>query len=105
MSTIRLTAAQAMVRWLSNQLNEDGDPFIAGVWAIFGHDNVAGMGEALYSARDSLPSPPVACSAPSSSPGWRALRNRRSRPPAEQQAAQRDRNPPPTSRRRVCTSR
>lgn len=55
MKTIRLTAAQAMVRWLSGQLNKDGDPFIAGVWAIFGHGNVAGLGEALYGARDVLP--------------------------------------------------
>ncbi len=53
--TIRLTAAQALVRYLSAQMNEDGDPFIAGVWAIFGHGNVAAMGEALYGARDSLP--------------------------------------------------
>lgn len=54
MKTTRLTAAQAMVRYLSSQLNEDGDPFIAGVWAIFGHGNVAGLGEALYGARERL---------------------------------------------------
>ncbi len=54
MSTIRLTAAQAMVRYLSAQKNEDGAPFIAGVWAIFGHGNVAGLGEALYAERDTL---------------------------------------------------
>ena len=30
-------------------------PLFAGVWAIFGHGNVAGMGEALYAARDELP--------------------------------------------------
>ncbi len=52
--TIRLTAAQALVRYLTAQLTEDGDPFIAGVWAIFGHGNVAGMGEALYASRDAL---------------------------------------------------
>ena len=46
--TIRLTAAQALVRYLSAQMNEDGHPFIAGCWAIFGHGNVAGLGEALY---------------------------------------------------------
>jgi 3D-(3,5/4)-trihydroxycyclohexane-1,2-dione acylhydrolase (decyclizing) len=45
--TIRLTAAQAMVRYLSQQLNEDGLPFLDGCWAIFGHGNVAGLGEAL----------------------------------------------------------
>lgn len=52
MSTVRLTAAQAMVRYLSAQLNEDGEPFLAGIWAIFGHGNVAGMGEALYAERE-----------------------------------------------------
>lgn len=55
MTTIRLTAAQALVRYLENQLNEDGARFIEGVWAIFGHGNVAGIGEALYAARESLP--------------------------------------------------
>ena len=55
MKTIRLTAAQAMVRYLAAQKNEDGDPVIAGCWAIFGHGNVAGLGEALYAAGDALP--------------------------------------------------
>lgn len=55
MNTIRLTAAQALVRWLTVQNNEDGDPFIAGVWAIFGHGNVAGLGEALHGVRSDLP--------------------------------------------------
>ncbi|HET7413872.1 MAG TPA: 3D-(3,5/4)-trihydroxycyclohexane-1,2-dione acylhydrolase (decyclizing) [Pararhizobium sp.] len=55
MKTVRLTAAQALVRYLANQFNEDGERFIAGCWAIFGHGNVAGMGEALYGARESLP--------------------------------------------------
>src|SRR5215217_4039759 len=36
-------------------MNEDGETFIAGVWAIFGHGNVAGLGEALYGIRDELP--------------------------------------------------
>ncbi|MCA1969493.1 MAG: 3D-(3,5/4)-trihydroxycyclohexane-1,2-dione acylhydrolase (decyclizing) [Rhizobium sp.] len=54
MKTVRLTAAQAMMRYLANQLNEDGVPYIAGVWAIFGHGNVAGIGEALYGVRDRL---------------------------------------------------
>lgn len=53
--TIRLTAAQAMVRWLSVQMNEDGERFIEGVWAIFGHGNVAGIGEALHGIGDKLP--------------------------------------------------
>jgi 3D-(3,5/4)-trihydroxycyclohexane-1,2-dione acylhydrolase (decyclizing) len=55
MTTIRLTAAQAMVRWLSVQQAEDGTRFIEGVWAIFGHGNVAGLGEALHAHRDHLP--------------------------------------------------
>ncbi|WP_424830598.1 3D-(3,5/4)-trihydroxycyclohexane-1,2-dione acylhydrolase (decyclizing) [Ruegeria sp.] len=54
MNTIRLAAAQAMVRYISAQMNEDGVPFIAGVWAIFGHGNVAGLGEALHAHRDSV---------------------------------------------------
>ncbi len=55
MKTVRLTAAQAMVRYLANQMNEHGETYIAGVWAIFGHGNVAGIGEALYGVRDQLP--------------------------------------------------
>ena len=55
MTTIRLTAAQAMVRWLANQRTEDGSRFIEGIWAIFGHGNVAGIGEALQGAQDSFP--------------------------------------------------
>ncbi|SFC08032.1 3D-(3,5/4)-trihydroxycyclohexane-1,2-dione acylhydrolase (decyclizing) [Tropicimonas isoalkanivorans] len=55
MKTIRLTAAQAMVRWLSVQMTEDGERFIEGVWAIFGHGNVAGLGEALHGIGDAFP--------------------------------------------------
>ncbi|MBD8891187.1 3D-(3,5/4)-trihydroxycyclohexane-1,2-dione acylhydrolase (decyclizing) [Roseibium litorale] len=55
MTTIRLTAAQAMVRYLSAQMTEDGERFIDGVWAIFGHGNVAGLGEALEKAGNALP--------------------------------------------------
>lgn len=53
--TIQLTAAQAMFRWLSVQMNEDGERFIEGVWAIFGHGNVAGVGEALHGIGEKLP--------------------------------------------------
>ena len=56
--TVRLTAAQATVRWLAQQHVETAAgevPYFAGVWAIFGHGNVAGLGEALYAARDTLP--------------------------------------------------
>jgi len=58
MATIRLTAAQALVRFLAAQETEIGGarlPLCAGVWAIFGHGNVAAMGEALWGARDRLP--------------------------------------------------
>ncbi|MCP8937689.1 3D-(3,5/4)-trihydroxycyclohexane-1,2-dione acylhydrolase (decyclizing) [Alsobacter sp. SYSU M60028] len=58
MATIRLTMAQALVRAMAAQKTEiDGRtvPIFAGVWAIFGHGNVAGMGEALHAARAALP--------------------------------------------------
>ncbi|MCA8205119.1 3D-(3,5/4)-trihydroxycyclohexane-1,2-dione acylhydrolase (decyclizing) [Burkholderia sp. AU33545] len=59
--TVRLTAAQALVCYLAAQRvpAEDGsertEPLFGGVFAIFGHGNVAGIGEALYEARDVLP--------------------------------------------------
>jgi len=55
---IRLTMAQALVRYLAAQRTEfEGrvQPLFAGVWAIFGHGNVAALGEALWRARDTLP--------------------------------------------------
>jgi 3D-(3,5/4)-trihydroxycyclohexane-1,2-dione acylhydrolase (decyclizing) len=55
---LRLTTAQALVRYLAAQESEiDGKrlPFIAGVFAIFGHGNVAGLGEALAGAVERLP--------------------------------------------------
>jgi len=58
MTTQRLTMAQAVVRHLAAQrIDLDGVevPLFAGVFAIFGHGNVAGLGEALYAARDVLP--------------------------------------------------
>jgi 3D-(3,5/4)-trihydroxycyclohexane-1,2-dione acylhydrolase (decyclizing) len=55
MKTIRLTAAQAMMRWLAAQMTPEGDRFIEGVWAIFGHGNVAGIGEALHGIGTRLP--------------------------------------------------
>ncbi|HEX7933863.1 MAG TPA: 3D-(3,5/4)-trihydroxycyclohexane-1,2-dione acylhydrolase (decyclizing) [Paraburkholderia sp.] len=59
-NTIRLTTAQALVRYLAAQrvAGEDGqgtEPLFGGVFAIFGHGNVAGMGEALYQHRNELP--------------------------------------------------
>lgn len=56
--TIRLTMAQALARFMTRQMTEiDGRkvPIFGGVWAIFGHGNVAGLGEALYQVRDELP--------------------------------------------------
>jgi len=58
MTRLRLTAAQAAVRWLAAQSVETAEgklPYFAGVWAIFGHGNVAGLGDALHAARDVLP--------------------------------------------------
>lgn len=58
MKTIRLTMSQALVRAMMAQKTEiDGriEPFFAGVWAIFGHGNVAGIGEALHEQRHRLP--------------------------------------------------
>src|SRR5579859_1282386 len=50
--------AQALVRAMAAQWCDVGGErrrLFAGVWAIFGHGNVAGLGEALYAARDVLP--------------------------------------------------
>ena len=58
MKTKKLTMAQALARFLSVQQTEmDGAvvPLFAGVWAIFGHGNVAAFGEALYKVKDQLP--------------------------------------------------
>jgi 3D-(3,5/4)-trihydroxycyclohexane-1,2-dione acylhydrolase (decyclizing) len=58
MNTVRLTAAQAAVRYLAGQYVASPaaeSRYFAGVWAIFGHGNVAGLGEALHAARDMLP--------------------------------------------------
>jgi 3D-(3,5/4)-trihydroxycyclohexane-1,2-dione acylhydrolase (decyclizing) len=55
--TIRLTMAQALTRFMAHQMTMiDGEklPIFGGVWAIFGHGNVAGLGEALYQMRDEL---------------------------------------------------
>ncbi|MBX3577437.1 MAG: 3D-(3,5/4)-trihydroxycyclohexane-1,2-dione acylhydrolase (decyclizing) [Rhizobiaceae bacterium] len=57
-NTIRLTMAQALTRFMTAQMTEiDGEkvPIFGGVWAIFGHGNVAGLGEALWHERERLP--------------------------------------------------
>jgi 3D-(3,5/4)-trihydroxycyclohexane-1,2-dione acylhydrolase (decyclizing) len=54
----RLTMAQALVRFLAAQhVERDGveQRFFAGIWGIFGHGNVAGIGEALFESPDLLP--------------------------------------------------
>ena len=56
--TVRLTMAQALVRYLCCQHTEiDGIrvPLFAGVFGIFGHGNVTCLAEALEAARDELP--------------------------------------------------
>ncbi len=56
--TIRLTMAQALAKFMTRQMTViDGEtvPIFGGVFAIFGHGNVAGLGEALYQVRDVLP--------------------------------------------------
>jgi 3D-(3,5/4)-trihydroxycyclohexane-1,2-dione acylhydrolase (decyclizing) len=49
-----MSMAEAVVRFLAAQ-EMDGAPLFAGVWAIFGHGNVAGLGPALHAARRKLP--------------------------------------------------
>lgn len=54
-NTIRLTTAQAIVKFLKNQyVSRDGaeNPFFAGMFGIFGHGNVAGIGQALQENLD-----------------------------------------------------
>jgi 3D-(3,5/4)-trihydroxycyclohexane-1,2-dione acylhydrolase (decyclizing) len=59
--TVRLTMAQALVRYLAALRANTGlagigtAPLFGGVFAIFGHGNVAGVGEALYRHRAELP--------------------------------------------------
>jgi len=57
--TQRLTVAQALVRFLAVQQVEQLDgtfqPLCGGIFGIFGHGNVACLGEALYEKREELP--------------------------------------------------
>ncbi|MGD9597211.1 MAG: 3D-(3,5/4)-trihydroxycyclohexane-1,2-dione acylhydrolase (decyclizing) [Steroidobacteraceae bacterium] len=58
MKHLRLTTAQALVRYLIAQhvrIDPVEQPLFAGVFAIFGHGNVAGLGEALQAERGRLP--------------------------------------------------
>ena len=57
-TTVRLTVAQAIVRYLNNQfIDIDGREMrvCGGGFGIFGHGNVPCLGEALYDVRDDLP--------------------------------------------------
>ncbi|GAA2450470.1 3D-(3,5/4)-trihydroxycyclohexane-1,2-dione acylhydrolase (decyclizing) [Streptomyces glaucus] len=57
-ATRRLTTAQALVRFLAAQHTErDGvrHRLIAGTWGVFGHGNVAGIGQALVEYADVMP--------------------------------------------------
>ena len=58
METVRLTTAQAIVRWLlSRHTVVDGEevPIFAGAFGIFGHGNVTCLAEALEPVQDRLP--------------------------------------------------
>jgi 3D-(3,5/4)-trihydroxycyclohexane-1,2-dione acylhydrolase (decyclizing) len=55
---MRLTVAQALIRFLANQYSErDGveQRLVAGCFGIFGHGNVAGVGQALLESREDMP--------------------------------------------------
>ena len=57
MKTIRLTMAQALVRFLENQyISVDGaqQRFVRGVFMLPGHGNVVGLGQALLQERREL---------------------------------------------------
>jgi 3D-(3,5/4)-trihydroxycyclohexane-1,2-dione acylhydrolase (decyclizing) len=56
--TIRLTTADALVRWIVAQrtvVDSREAPLFAGVYAIFGHGNVTCLGQALEAVQDELP--------------------------------------------------
>ena len=55
MGVRRMTVAQAIVRFLARQfVSRDGveQPFFAGMFGIFGHGNVTGLGQALEETGD-----------------------------------------------------
>jgi 3D-(3,5/4)-trihydroxycyclohexane-1,2-dione acylhydrolase (decyclizing) len=57
-TTLKLTVAQAIIKYLENQFIQiDGHEWrlCGGGFGIFGHGNVTCLGEALYDARDTLP--------------------------------------------------
>ncbi len=55
MKTVKLTMAQALIKFLKNQYvqrDEVSQPFFAGCFGIFGHGNLAGVGQALQENPD-----------------------------------------------------
>ncbi|SIQ25392.1 3D-(3,5/4)-trihydroxycyclohexane-1,2-dione hydrolase [Alkalispirochaeta americana] len=57
MKTVRMTMAQALLRFLDNQyLEADGQEykFVEGIFGIFGHGNVVGLGEAIVETEHNL---------------------------------------------------
>lgn len=53
MDTIRLTTAQALVKFLNQQYVDFGngpERFVHGIFTVFGHGNVLGLGQALQEA-------------------------------------------------------
>ncbi len=58
MTTIRLTAGQALIRYLTQQYVEhDGEvhPFFPGIWGIFGHGNIGGVAQAIQQYESEFP--------------------------------------------------
>ena len=58
METVRLTVAEALVKYLAAQkiqTQESIEPLFGCAFAIFGHGNVTCLGEALYEHKDELP--------------------------------------------------
>ncbi|GGZ73456.1 3D-(3,5/4)-trihydroxycyclohexane-1,2-dione acylhydrolase (decyclizing) [Streptomyces bluensis] len=57
-ATTRLTVAQALVRFLAVQYTErdaERQRLISATWGVFGHGNVAGLGQALVEYGDDMP--------------------------------------------------
>jgi 3D-(3,5/4)-trihydroxycyclohexane-1,2-dione acylhydrolase (decyclizing) len=57
-ATIRLTVGQALVKYLQVQFSEQDDlqqRLVRGIFGIFGHGNVSGLGQALYEYGHDLP--------------------------------------------------
>ena len=60
-STLRLTTAQAIIKYLTNQfimIDDEKTRICGGGFGIFGHGNVSCLGEALYNAQDALTNKP-----------------------------------------------